>query len=61
MFIDKNTPDDVRDLITSILKINPKERLTIDEILNHPFLKKEIKIKKFEFKKHSINFLRKNT
>ncbi|OUM63659.1 hypothetical protein PIROE2DRAFT_30030, partial [Piromyces sp. E2] len=30
--------DDCRDLITRILKVEPSERMTIEEILNHPWM-----------------------
>ena len=35
----------VRDLITSCLKKEPEERITIDEFLNHPWFKKLMKPK----------------
>ena len=31
--------DECNDLISKMLKINPQERITIDEILNHPWIK----------------------
>lgn len=37
---------DGRDLINRILKVDPKERLAIDEILAHPYFTNELKKKK---------------
>ena len=31
--------DDAKDLISKLLKLNPKERLTIPQVLNHPWIK----------------------
>ena len=35
-------PEQARDLINSLLRINPKERLSIPEILAHPWMQEEI-------------------
>ena len=35
----KNISDDANDLIEGMLKVDPKKRLSISEILNHPWLK----------------------
>lgn len=36
--------DDIQDLIRKILVLNPKERLSIEDIKNHPWYKSNIKI-----------------
>ena len=33
--------DEAKDLLKGLLNKNPKKRLTIDQILNHPWLKKD--------------------
>ncbi|OHT12605.1 CBL-interacting protein kinase 5 [Tritrichomonas foetus] len=33
-----NLSDDCRDLISKMIRINPKERITIKEVLEHPFM-----------------------
>ena len=37
----QNISNELNDLINKILEINPKKRITIDEILNHPWVKNE--------------------
>ena len=37
--------DEARDLLKGLLNKNPNKRLTIDKILNHPWLKNDEKIK----------------
>ena len=34
----KDIYPDAKDLITKILKINPEERLSLEEIIKHPFI-----------------------
>ena len=38
---EKNLPDFLKDLITKMLDKNPASRISIDEVLNHPFMKIE--------------------
>ena len=45
--LNNNISKDVKDLINRMIVINPKERITIEEILNHPWLK-DVDIKKVE-------------
>jgi serine/threonine protein kinase len=40
--IPPSTSRELADLITRILKRNPKERIDYEEFFNHPFLKKSI-------------------
>ena len=48
-----NISNDLDDLINKILELNPKKRIKLDEILNHPWLAKEedINIKDLLYKK----------
>jgi serine/threonine protein kinase len=32
------TPDDAIDLVVKMLQFNPKTRITIDEVLKHPYI-----------------------
>ena len=43
-----NTSEEVKDLITKILKINPSERLSIEGILAHPWVKKYSQLNKLK-------------
>ena len=48
----ENISDEARDLLKGLLNKNPEERLTIDEILNHPWLKTDDNTKKNNKKYH---------
>ena len=57
----KKISPEARDLLQGLLNKNPNKRLTIDEILNHPWLKKEKDIKKYKlFTKAERIMLEKN-
>ena len=57
----KKISSEARDLLNGLLNKDPTKRLTIDEILNHPWLKKDKKIKKYKlFTKAEQIMLEKN-
>ena len=57
----KKISAEARDLLNGLLNKDPTKRLTIDEILNHPWLKKDKKIKKYKlFTKAEQIMLEKN-
>ena len=57
----KKISPEARDLLNGLLNKDPTKRLTIDEILNHPWLKKDKKIKKYKlFTKAEQIMLEKN-
>ena len=57
----KKISAEARDLLHGLLNKDPTKRLTIDEILNHPWLKKDKKIKKYKlFTKAERIMLEKN-
>ena len=51
----QNISNDLNDLIYKILEINPRKRITIDEILEHPWIKIEEDNKIFEENLNNIN------
>ena len=37
----REVPEKVRDLINKMLTINPKKRITMEQVLSHPWLEKQ--------------------
>ncbi|CAD8144985.1 unnamed protein product [Paramecium pentaurelia] len=49
------TPPEACDLIQKLLTINPKERITASEALNHPYFSQKYETKKQKFQSSNIN------
>ena len=45
----ENVSDEAKDLINNLLKTNPKERISLEDAISHPWQKKfDMKIKKIK-------------